>query len=120
MREQFEHELARSMDRVREAISPYTRFVRSQFEHLEQMRTQLTAVDNDMRALRHRIGGEPKLAPGERPAALPGAAPVGLPRGSNGPALDDVLDAELVERPRGSGGSGGAEDEDDVSRPEDI
>ena len=56
MREQFEHELARSMDRVREAISPYTRFVRSQFEHLEQMRTQLTAVDNDMRALRHRIG----------------------------------------------------------------
>ena len=63
MREQFEHELARSMDRVREAISPYTRFVRSQFEHLEQMRTQLTAVDNDMRALRHRIGGEPRLAP---------------------------------------------------------
>jgi hypothetical protein len=84
------------------------------------MRTQLTAVDNDMRALRHRIGGEPKLAPGERPAALPGAAPVGLPRGSNGPALDDVPDAELVERPHGPGDGGAAEDADDISRPDDI
>jgi hypothetical protein len=121
MREQFEHELARSMDRVREAISPYTRFVRSQFEHLGQMRTQLTAVDDDMRALRHRIGGEPRLSASERPAALPGAAPVGLPRGSNGPTLDDVLDAELVERSLESGDGGGTDDDaDDVSRPEDI
>src|SRR3712207_6053666 len=61
MREQFEHELARSMARVREAIAPYTRFVRTQHEHLGQMSAQLTAVDNDMRALRHRIGGEPTL-----------------------------------------------------------
>ena len=64
MREQFDHELARSMDRVREAIAPYTRFVRSQNEHLERMRTELTAVDNDMRALRHRIGDERSLPPG--------------------------------------------------------
>jgi hypothetical protein len=121
MREQFEHELARSMDRVREAISPYTRFVRSQFEHLEQMRAQLTAVDNDMRALRHRIGGEPRLAAGERAAALPGAAPAELPEAIDGPALDDVLDAELVERPRESGnGRRAAEDSDDITRPEDI
>jgi hypothetical protein len=120
MREQFEHELARSMDRVREAISPYTRFVRSQFEHLEQMRTLLTAVDNDMRALRHRIGGEPRLASGERAAALAGAAPAELPRGDHGPALDDVLDAELGERPIGSRDSGGAvEDSADISRPKD-
>jgi hypothetical protein len=121
MREQFEHELARSMDRVREAISPYTRFVRSQYEHLEQMRAQLTAVDNDMRALRHRIGGEPRLAAGERAAALQGAAPPELPEAIDGPALDDVLDAELVERSRGSGnGRGAAEDSDDITRPEDI
>ena len=58
MREQFDHELARSMERMREAISPYTRFVRTQFEHLKQMcMSSLTAVDNDMRALRHCIGG---------------------------------------------------------------
>ena len=120
MREQFEHELARSMDRVREAISPYTRFVRSQFEHLEQMRGQLTAVDNDMRALRHRIGGEPKLAPGERAAALPGAAPAELPQGIDGPALDHVLDAELVERARESHDGGAAvEDLDDIARQQD-
>src|SRR5215216_4624008 len=121
MREQFEHELARSMDRVREAISPYTRFVRSQYEHLEQMRAQLTAVDNDMRALRHRIGGEPRVASGERSAALPDAAPAELPRGVNGQALDDVLDAELVERPRrSSDGGNAADDSEDVSRPGDI
>jgi len=119
MREQFEHELARSMDRVREAISPYTRFVRSQFEHLEQMRGQLTAVDNDMRALRHRIGGEPRLAPGERTAALPGAVPAELPAGIDGPALDDVLDAELVERPRESDDGGGTvEGSDAIARPQ--
>src|ERR687894_466958 len=98
MREQFEHELARSIDRVREAISPYTRFVRTQFEHLGQMHTQLTAVDNDMRALRHRIGGEPRLASGERTSALPGAAPAGLPVGTDGQALDQIIDAELVDR----------------------
>jgi hypothetical protein len=121
MREQFEHELARSMDRVREAISPYTRFVRSQFEHLEQMRMQLTAVDNDMRALRHRIGGEPRLAASERATALPGAAPAGLPQEIDGPALDDVLDAELVERPRESANGGGSdENSEDITRPQDI
>jgi small GTP-binding protein len=121
MREQFEHELARSMDRVREAISPYTRFVRSQFEHLELMRTQLTAVDNDMRALRHRIGGEPRLASGERTAALPGAAPAGLPAGTDGPVIDEIIDAELVEQ--GSQTENGARregDSDNVSRPENI
>ena len=30
MSEQFEHELARSVDRIRDAIAPYTRFVRDQ------------------------------------------------------------------------------------------
>jgi uncharacterized membrane protein len=121
MREQFEHELARSMDRVREAISPYTRFVRSQFDHLEQMRTQLTAVDNDMRALRHRIGGEPRLAPGERAAALPGAAPAELPGGTDGSALDEIMDAELVERrPQIEDGARGRDDPEDITRPEDI
>jgi hypothetical protein len=74
-----------------------------------------------MRALRHRIGGEPRLAAGEREAALPGAAPAELPRGVNGQALDDVLDAELVERPRqSSDGGNAADDSEDVSRPGDI
>jgi hypothetical protein len=95
--------------------------VRSQYEHLEQMRMQLMAVDNDMRALRHRIGGEPRLAASERAAALPGAAPAELPQEIDGPALDDVLDAELVERPRASANGGGsAENSEDITRPQDI
>jgi hypothetical protein len=121
MREQFEHELARSLDRVREAISPYTRFVRSQFEHLELMRTQLTSVDNDMRSLRHRIGGEPRLASEERAPAITGASPAGLPQGIDGSALDEVMDAELLDR-HPSSEDGAREDEDvqDITRPEDI
>jgi hypothetical protein len=74
-----------------------------------------------MRALRHRIGGEPRLAPGERAAALPGSAPAGLPREIDGPALDEIIDAELVERrSRTENGARGEDDADDVSRPEDI
>ena len=99
MREQFEHELARSLDRVRDAIAPYTRFVRSQFEHLEQMRNELTSIDNDMRALRYRIGDEPSLPAGERPATLPAspaAARLGPP---DSPPAEQIIDMELVERP---------------------
>jgi small GTP-binding protein len=121
MREQFEHELARSLDRVREAISPYTRFVRSQYEHLELMRTQLTSVDNDMRSLRHRIGGEPRLAPGERAPALAGAAPAGLPQGIDGSGLAEVMDAEPIERHSTTeDGAREGDDGQDVTRPEDI
>src|SRR5215207_4455507 len=99
MREQFEHELARSMDRVREAISPYTRFVRSQHEHLGEMRTQLTAVDNDMLALRHRVGGEPRLPPGERVQTLPGQSRASLPQWSNIPSVGETVVADPDEHP---------------------
>ncbi|MFN8591622.1 MAG: dynamin family protein [Thermomicrobiales bacterium] len=120
MREQFEHELARSMDRVREAIAPYTRFVRSQYDHLTQMGMELTAVDNDLRALRHRIGVERALAPGERTFALPPAIeqwfrpplPVG-----NG----DVVDVDVSEnRPQAPSSSPSPRQGDGISRPEDI
>ena len=118
MREQFEHELARSMDRVREAIAPYTRFVRSQHEHLERMRTELTAVDNDMRALRHRIGDERALSAGARAAVLSDPAAVWIPQSLREPAADEIIDAELVERPRDGRDLNGAQG--DISRPEDI
>jgi small GTP-binding protein len=58
MREQFEHELARSVSRIREAIAPYTRFVRTQQEQLTRMDEQLTGIRADLRAFRHRIGGD--------------------------------------------------------------
>ncbi|HEY7031336.1 MAG TPA: dynamin family protein [Thermomicrobiales bacterium] len=67
MTEQFEHELARSVRRIEDAIAPYTRFVRDQRAKLTQIDTDLTALRNDFRALRHRVG-DPEAAP---PVALP-------------------------------------------------
>ena len=99
MREQFEHELARSMARVREAISPYTRFVRTQYEHLETMGAELTAADNDMRALRHRIGEEPSLSPGERTFTLPGLPEGWFRRGQDASGAGQIIDARVVETP---------------------
>ena len=77
MGEQFEHELARSVTRIREAIAPYTRFVAAQQEKLTRMEDELGAIRNDLRAFRHRIGGGDEAA---RPApARPanGATPIG-------------------------------------------
>jgi hypothetical protein len=75
MREQFEHELERSVERIREAIAPYTRFVRTQTERLNRYDADLKAIASDLRAIRHDVGGdrEEEAAPAPRPAvpALP-------------------------------------------------
>ena len=119
--EQFEHELARSTERVRDAIAPYTRFVRTQSAHLEQMRTELSAVDNDMRALRHEIGEERQLPPGVRAKPLPRPAELWLPRGLEEPSLNDIIDAELVELPQpATETTSAARSATSASRPEDI
>ncbi len=70
MNEQFETELARSVQRIRDAISPYTRFVRGENEKLTAVNEQTTEVRNDMRTLRHRIGGSdvPAFPVTSRPA----------------------------------------------------
>lgn len=74
MTEQFEHELARSVARIRDAIAPYTRFVRTEQEKLARLDDALGTIRNDLRALRHRIGGEETPAAPPTPAALsPGA-----------------------------------------------
>jgi small GTP-binding protein len=74
MSEQFEHELARSVSRIREAIAPYTRFVRTEQEKLTRIDEELTSVQNDLRALRHRIGDPDQLTAGKT-AALPAGSP---------------------------------------------
>lgn len=122
MREAFEHELARSIDRVNEAIAPYTRFVRTQYDHLELMRTELNKVDTDMRALRHRIGEERQMLPGVRAVVLPQGADLMLPRGLPTSEVDEIIDAESRPLPRLDDG---LEDEDepepeDGTRPEHI
>jgi small GTP-binding protein len=52
---QFEREIERSLARVREAISPYTRFVRSESEHLRESRERLRVAGEAMEAMRTRI-----------------------------------------------------------------
>ena len=49
---QFETELADSIQRMREAVSPYTRFVRTEREKLERMATDMDAVRQELARLR--------------------------------------------------------------------
>lgn len=120
MREQFEHELARSIDRVREAIAPYTRFVRAQNDHLGVMRSELAAVDNDMRALRYRIGAERTISPGVKATVLPSVSDVWLPRGPGAAVTDGVIEAEHRALPDRSEKMTAVEEIDVSTDPPDI
>ncbi len=88
MREQFDHELNRSIARIEEAVAPYTRFVRGAQGEMEQMRDELSAIQNGLRTLRHKIEGaraeEPVVTtrkPEPEPAST--SAPIALPDGTN-------------------------------------
>ncbi|MCS7222299.1 MAG: dynamin family protein [Anaerolineae bacterium] len=52
---QFEDELTRSLARIRDAISPYTRFVRSEQAKLEQIEHNLKAIEAELQHLRLAI-----------------------------------------------------------------
>ncbi len=56
MNEQFENELNRSVARIADAISPYTRFVRASQDKYEALEAELTTVQDDLRSIRHAIG----------------------------------------------------------------
>ena len=56
MNEQFENELNRSVARIADAISPYTRFVRSSQDKYESLEQELETVQGDLRSIRHAIG----------------------------------------------------------------
>ena len=49
MTEEFERELARSLERLRDAITPYTRFVRAE-------REKLTAIEGELESIRSALG----------------------------------------------------------------
>jgi small GTP-binding protein len=53
--EQFEHETERSLFRIREAVAPYTRFVRSERGRLEEMHGELEEVERALSSLRRRV-----------------------------------------------------------------
>ena len=52
---QFDRELEKSLQRIREAISPYTRFVRSERERLGEARTALRRIRDGLLALKERL-----------------------------------------------------------------
>jgi small GTP-binding protein len=62
VRRQFESELGRSIERMREAIAPYTRFVRSEHARMTRTGEDLATIDAEADALRTEIS-----APGVGP-----------------------------------------------------
>ena len=66
VRRQFEAELARSVERMREAIAPYTRFVRSEHARMSRAREDLAALDTEVGSLKDEIS-----APGVGPRTTP-------------------------------------------------
>lgn len=52
---QFDREVERSVGRVRDAIAPYTRFVRAEQQRLQSTRDELRGTAGDLAALRRRI-----------------------------------------------------------------
>jgi chromosome segregation ATPase len=53
--EQFEHELGSSLQRIREAIAPYTGFVRREREKLSDIEGQLLTTTTTIQSLRLRL-----------------------------------------------------------------
>jgi small GTP-binding protein len=56
VRRQFETELNRSVERMREAIAPYTRFVRTEHARMTEARSNLAEITGETEALRAEIG----------------------------------------------------------------
>jgi small GTP-binding protein len=88
MSDQFDTELERSAQRIRDAISPYTRFVRGEQEKLSVIADQTETIQNELRSLRHRIAPtsgttdvnvRPALETPPPPPVLPEAASVSTP-----------------------------------------
>ena len=55
LRSQFEAEMARSLQKINEAIAPYTRFIRAERSKLETMTTSLEGVQTGLESLRVRV-----------------------------------------------------------------
>ncbi len=55
LEEQFDHESERSLLRIREAVAPYTRFVRAERDRFTAMREQIDDIKSKMQGLRQRL-----------------------------------------------------------------
>ncbi len=63
VRRQFDTELNRSVERMREAIAPYTRFVRTEHARMSKANEDLVALDAETTALKEEISA-PGVGPG--------------------------------------------------------
>lgn len=55
LREQFEHEMQRSLEALREAMAPYTRFVRAEHERTQRLLTALEESQGELERLKAEI-----------------------------------------------------------------
>jgi hypothetical protein len=56
LRTQFEHEMERGMLNIKDAIAPYSRFVRSEQGKLEEVQTKLDETKNGLESLKVQVG----------------------------------------------------------------
>ena len=63
LQRQFDKELGDSVQRLREAIAPYTRFVRVEREKLERLETDLQEAQTEVRSLHAMTSPWPRLLP---------------------------------------------------------
>src|SRR5215218_6833146 len=63
VRRQFDAELNRSVERMRDAIAPYTRFVRTEHARMTEASSTLSGIDGEIEALKVDIAA-PGVGPG--------------------------------------------------------
>jgi len=93
MNEQNDVELERSTMRIRDAIAPYTRFVRGELEKLEAIDTETSAILSEIRTLRHKIGAEDRataVVTVRRPVDAPLPTPALAPRSHSTPVREPI------------------------------
>ena len=66
IRRQFDTELNRSVERMREAIAPYTRFVRTEHARMSEASQALSDLSGEVDALKGEIAA-PGVGPGPQP-----------------------------------------------------
>jgi hypothetical protein len=55
LRDEFGRELERSLQRIKDALAPYARFVRAERESTQRLSDQLSAIVEDLASLRRRV-----------------------------------------------------------------
>ena len=73
LRDEFQRELDRGIQRIRDALAPYTRFVRAERDSTHRFASQLGEALDELGRLRARVAA---LTHGAEPGNLPAASPV--------------------------------------------